>query len=215
MNHDDFRIRLDDYLDGSLPDSERRPMEQHAADCSTCAALLAATTALVEAARSLPRSIEPEGDSWLRLSGALVARRAATPRHGMRAVLALIAASVVLALGVVFTRSRLQKTDASAPAGFAAESFTGLVTGLELECNGVGRSLQASLSLPEANSTPTVGAWTPGVAAAVEILDRSIAETRSALEQAPGNPTLQIQLAMRYQQKLALLQLALACADKA
>jgi hypothetical protein len=217
MNHDEYRLRLDDYLDGSLPDSERRLMEQHATDCRVCAALLAETAALLEAARRLPATIEPGGDSWSRISGALAARRAAARRHHtVRTALALVAAGVVLAVGFLFTRSRREPTDGSVAVQFAAESFTGLVTGLELECRGVGQSLQASLAQQEASSMPTaVADWTPELAAAVEILEQSIAETRSALEQVPGDPTLEVQLAMRYQQKLALLQRALAYADKA
>ena len=54
----------------------------------------------------------------------------------------------------------------------------------------------------------------PALSNAVAILDRSIAETQSALASAPEDAELQSLLALRYRQKLAILNAALVRVDK-
>ena len=76
---------------------------------------------------------------------------------------------------------------------------------------GAGRSLQASL---EGRGTPADEAMLRSLAAGIETLDRSIAETRAALAANVDDTVLLKLLTVRYQQKLALLQGAIAIVEE-
>jgi hypothetical protein len=75
---------------------------------------------------------------------------------------------------------------------------------------GAGKSLDASLQRDGGTAAIAAAAASAAdVSAALVILDRSIDETRAALERVPGDPVLERMLTARYQQKLALLHAAL------
>jgi anti-sigma factor RsiW len=214
MTHGEFQDRLDAFVDGELDPVARDAMQEHAGTCASCAAALAATRALVENARRLPGAIEPEHDLWARVESTLKVR---TPRRrGWNTVAWLAAASVTLGVATLWSRARDPINAHVAAAAVESDAaFNGLVSGLELECLGAGASLQASLRLPGAvRSGTALAAWTPVLSDAVAILDRSIAETRSAIALAPEDTVLQALLAARYRQKLEILGAALASVEK-
>lgn len=217
MTHSEFQDRLDAFVDGELDPVARHAMQEHAGTCASCAAALEATHALLEGARRLPPAIEPQQDVWVRLERTLQAREPRTDaRHRMTAVAWLVAASLAVGVGALWSRSRDALTTGAATTAVERDAaFNGLVSGLELECMGAGESFQASLRLPGAVRPGTaLAAWTPVLSDAVAILDRSIAETRSALALAPQDTALQALLAARYRQKLEILGAALASVEK-
>ena len=53
---------LNDYLDGSLPGTERAALEEHLAACALCQAEAGAQRQLLERLHALPRSIDPPAE---------------------------------------------------------------------------------------------------------------------------------------------------------
>jgi hypothetical protein len=87
-----------------------------------------------------------------------------------------------------------------------------LVRGLELQCVGAGRELRASI---DGSANQLGAAMTEALESDVQVLDRAIAETRSALEENPEDPGLLQMLTSRYQRKLSILQQAMRLAGEA
>lgn len=234
MKHEDFRRRLDDFIDARVSAAERFEMEQHARECSACGDELGALSALVQAARSLPSRLDPPADLWPRLAAKLDApphspARAARPRVpgtvrglsgwrglwrrpgagiGWQGLTRLAGASV--ALVAVLWGSWVLLRDAGTPSHPSARLESGPSTpglppglaGLEQQCMGAGKLLQAAL---RATGDPAAHDMAASLAAGLEDMDRSIAETRAALVADPESGSLLRMLAIRYQQKLELL----------
>ncbi len=76
-----------------------------------------------------------------------------------------------------------------------------VVRGLEIECMGAGKLLQASVRRDGARAQSIAESLHLGVSD----VDRCIEETLAALEARPDDPRLVKQLTFRYQQKLDLL----------
>src|SRR2546426_10489799 len=63
FDHGEHTDKLSDYLDGELPDEERRAIESHLAGCAHCAAVLADLKRVIARAQALePRP--PQADLW-------------------------------------------------------------------------------------------------------------------------------------------------------
>lgn len=223
MNHDDVRAQVEAYTDETLPPDARHEIERHARDCADCASLLAAAAALRDATRGLRRDVEPRRDLWPALEAELrrrsrpkvVETRRAAPRPAWRWFGALAAGLAAIAVSMLWFETGRDPGADSNRLRAGAEGLPGTVEGLERECMGAGRSLQASLQLSPGTLAPDrAAAWTPGLSAGMAILDQSIDETRTALQSQPGDPALQRMLAARYQQKLALLNAALIGVEK-
>jgi len=79
MKHDDIRYRLDDFVDGLLPPTEHEAVAAHLAACAECAAVVAATRSLLDAASELPESVEPPRDLWAGIAEGIAERPADAP----------------------------------------------------------------------------------------------------------------------------------------
>lgn len=214
MRHEDFRARLDDLVDGCLADAVRLDLEQHAAVCPACAQELAAARELQARARALPRSLPTRRDLWPALAAEL--RRPAPAAAASRRRLALLpalwprrlgfaAAGAALAAALALWLGRPSERAPQPPD----EMFPALISGLERECMGAGRTLVAVFALPAGPAgADLAAALGPGLSAGLGVLDASIAEMRAALAADPGNGALQRKLAEGYQRKLALLDAA-------
>lgn len=240
MNHEEFESRLDDYVDGTLPSADRAELEVHLAACTDCTATVVRLRALLEAARQLPTSVAPGRDLWPGLRERLAADEIpvlpdAPPedaaRRGHRrpwhpALRWAAAAVVILLAASVWLTQRADRRPPSTdvvrgpqphvvvPPPFAT-SVSGVlpavVAAFERECMGAGKTLQASV---EGRGNPADEAMLQTVAAGIEVLDQSIAETRAALESNADDVALMKLLTVRYQQKLALLQGAIAIVEE-
>ena len=71
--------RLNDYVDGLLPEAECGDLARHLEGCPECRESVVALRFLKEQAAALPRSEEPPRDLWPAIEGALPGRR-----HGLR-----------------------------------------------------------------------------------------------------------------------------------
>jgi hypothetical protein len=77
--NDDTYGKMDDYLDGLLPENERRALEASLAVNAELRAELAALRALRDAAAALPRAIAPDRDLWLEIAAGVDASREKDP----------------------------------------------------------------------------------------------------------------------------------------
>lgn len=242
MEHERFERWLDDYVDGTLPNAERAELEAHIASCADCTAALARLRALLAAARQLPPAVPPARDLWPELrerlaaeeaAGLRAARSSTTRDRGRRHLwhpavgLAAAAALVLVAASVWYMQRadrRAADLDVAVTPGADTMSVTraledapdtgvlpAVVAAFERECMGAGKTLQASL---EGRNTPADEAMLRSVAAGIETLDESIAETRAALASNVDDVALMKLLTVRYQQKLSLLQGAIAIVEE-
>ncbi len=75
MMNDDTYEKLDDYLDGLLPEDERRTLEAALAASDELRAELAALRTLRDETAALPREIAPERDLWPEIAARLAGSR--------------------------------------------------------------------------------------------------------------------------------------------
>ena len=240
MSHEKFEHWLDDYVDGTLPSADRAELEAHIATCTDCTVQVARLRTLLEAARQLPPTVAPARDLWPGLRERLPADEitvlpGATPadaalrgrRHPWHPAFRLAAAAVVVLLAAsVWLTQRTdrrprsidvvrgpQRETVSRPPSATSVSgvLPAVVAAFERECMGAGKTLQASV---EGRGNPADEAMLQTVAAGIEVLDQSIAETRAALESNADDVALMKLLTVRYQQKLALLQGAIAIVEE-
>jgi putative zinc finger protein len=238
--HDPWTDRLSDYLDDELPDGERRAVAAHLAGCALCAGTLAELQRVAAAAASLaparPRADLWSGiaarigsASWAGRTG--LAGRA--PRRYSLSLTELAAASLLLAtlsggtVAVLLMRggrpgslrngsasdgaapeamrpdlpdslARLAPADGpgSPAVGFADAPYDAAVADLEQAMeNGRSHIDGVTFSVVEQN---------------LSIVDRAIAEARSALAADPSNTYLSGHLMEARRRKLTLLRRAAA-----
>lgn len=214
-----IRDELSAYLDDTLSQRRRRPVEQHLKSCADCRRELDALRSVVDAARSLPLEIRPPRDLWPEIAGRLPTRR--SPRSGplplapapskpwrlqlAAAVLALLVLSVPLS---VWWAGRREQPAPALPATTAA--LPGAATARQAE---LARSEDRVL-LTRSDLTAAIERRRDVVdddlvrvlESSTRLLDQAIGEIRSALERDPENRRLLLQLAARYRQESRLLQ---------
>jgi hypothetical protein len=71
---------IDDIIDGVLDEPEATTVRAHLDDCPTCRSEIQRGRDLVAAARSLPRSIEPERELWTGIRDRIETRRVVSGR---------------------------------------------------------------------------------------------------------------------------------------
>jgi hypothetical protein len=71
MNCDKVESLLNDYVDMELVVDQEAEVEVHLKDCPSCRHIEVELRALVEAARALPKSIEPEANLWPHIASAI------------------------------------------------------------------------------------------------------------------------------------------------
>lgn len=117
MSCDSFADELADYLEGELSDSGREAMEQHAASCPSCGALLADLSALPAHASALPLLV-PEHDLWSGIAQRIDARamplhaRPVQPRRQWQRHALAAAALILVTAGVTHLVTRAALTPA-------------------------------------------------------------------------------------------------------
>ncbi len=215
MNCDEFKLRIDDLLDGRLSAAEAREAEVHLERCPDCAAELAETVGLAARIAELPRTLEPERDLWPGIAARLAEDRVARGRFGRREL--AVAASILLAAAAVigaYLIGRQQALTASAPAPAAAPaagaieaeallaSFDALGV---LDYAATRRALLEVLEQRREQLAPETFAL---VMANLELIEESMARIATALGADPGNELLQRQLVTAYRRQVDLLERA-------
>ncbi|HXG45488.1 MAG TPA: zf-HC2 domain-containing protein [Gemmatimonadales bacterium] len=209
MTCDDIRVRFDEYVDGGLAPAEREAVDRHLDGCNECRGEMARLQALLAAARSLPRRIEPSRDLWSGIAARLTPadRRPPALRPGetgepaesrgrrpvggpARRWMLAAAAVLLVALSAGATALWLGR--------LPVERFS----------QERARYARATAALAE-RLAGDAGGLPPTTLAVVrrnlEIVDAAIREAEAALATDPGNPELEQMLVARYEQRLALL----------
>jgi anti-sigma factor RsiW len=73
--HEQWTDMLSDYLDGDLPEAERKALEAHLLECAGCARTLEELREVIDAAKALP-SMPPGIDLWRGISARIDQRAA-------------------------------------------------------------------------------------------------------------------------------------------
>jgi hypothetical protein len=206
--------RLDDYVDGLLPEALLHEMELHLDQCAACRREESQLRSLLDHAADLPREIKPGRDLWPAIAarigdeeagGAEVPGQAARAWTSPAALAA--AAAVLLAVATLVTQGGRGPTpNATEPAATAAQPAaageTAHVQQAETEY------LRATGQLMDALNTKR-GALSPETLRAVDenlrTIDDAVRQVRAALEKDPGNRQLTQMLASTHQKKLDLL----------
>jgi hypothetical protein len=215
MKCEEARERLDDYVDGALPEAEFQEVELHVAGCPACRAEEEALRKLLAQASGMPREMQPARDLW---SG--IRERIATPgkvsprlrseRPGTRwwtfGSLAA-AAAVVIALVSTLTDDGGPKpsqqtggTGVAQPAGAGAPGAP--MQQAETEYMRATGQLMEALNARRGSLSPETQA---AVGKNLQAIDEGLRELREALDKDPGNPQLNKMLASTQQKKLNLL----------
>jgi len=196
MTCDELILRLDDYVEETLPPADRAAIAEHLLGCPTCRAEAETLATLLRETRALPREVMPEEDLWTGIAARLAPTTRRQPgsatgwRWPLRAAAALALLSAGAALGAYYSRGpdsdfrREQARYAAASAELA-----------DALARDPGRISPAGQAVVERN---------------LAILDAAIREAEAALAADPGNPALEQMLVARYQQRLDLLRRAAA-----
>lgn len=221
MMNDDTYEKLNDYVDGLLPEDERRAFEALLATDAEFQAEAEALRVLRAQAAALPREIAPERELWVGVAGKIGAdegnvvtfRRS---RRGVQSaawwVYGLAAAAVIvliLNVPVLLTRSGspVTPTVAEQPAAPAPDAELQRVTSQYLEARA---QLVALLEERKEDIAPETYAV---VEENLSVIAAAVGEIEVALAAEPESPKLERMLYAAYQSEVDLLQQAVKLAD--
>jgi hypothetical protein len=212
MRCEDVRERLDDYVDGLLPDDQSVQVEEHVVACTACRREVDALHALLEQTGALPRHILPERDLWSDIEAAATATSSAefvrrARRFMAGRTLAFSAAAVLLiALGLSLVRSSFE---ANRPGGGMRSETAGGLAGEIREAEAEYARARQELLVSFAQYSDTLAPETRRVIQEnLAIIDGAVAEIRATLTQDPENVLLFRMLVATENQGLTLIRLA-------
>ena len=215
MNCQEFSAKLDDFVDGALPESERAAVARHRDGCPACRAAEARLALLLARAASLPRGCQPARDLWPSIAARIEARNVVQGAFGgagrlrwpQRWALAAAAAALVAVTSLVTGVLVARRTPSPSPSAAAA----GATTASARLTQGVGTYETARAQLLAALAARH-GSLSPATLSVVQdnlaIIDAAVREMEQALARDPGNRELPALLVSAYQQEIDLLQRA-------
>jgi len=203
--------RLDDLVDGLLPEEERLAVETHLASCEACHKDEQRLRTILAAARALPRERTPTRDLWPGIAetigtqkvvkaefGPKKARRFWLPALAAAAAVAAMATAVAMRGGAPFGGP-----GSESPTAFPVVS--GQVELLDAE-QGYARAtdeLLAALAERRDSLSPETRA---SVERNLALIDQALKEIRDALQKEPGNGELTRMLASTHRKKVDVLR---------
>lgn len=223
---DDARARLDDRLEGSLPEAERQALTAHLEACPACRAELAGLEALRDATAGLPREIRPPRDLWpaidarLGEAGPEAARETPVvplPRAAARGLRAgfrvprrgLVAAALALVVATAAVTATVTRRWDEAMALKLRRAQEAPAAAGPADADPEATFLAASQELLDGLEGRPLSPETRAIVRRnLAVIDAAIAELRVALERDPGNGELNRMLLATYQRKIELLEQA-------
>jgi anti-sigma factor RsiW len=228
---EDDSAPINDYIDGTLPASERAALEAHLASCAECERTVADLGQIRRAAQSLPPR-RPRSDAWRQIADRLaVEMGAAGARRRPSAVLTTawrrrglsLAAAAILVLAVASTLWLVRQppapaappqaatpAPATAPAAAVNPSQPDLVKSIDEELKAAESHYEKAISGLEQIAKSDPAALDPALAATLQtnlgVIDRAIRDSRSALQTQPTNLFAQDSLFEALQRKVSLLE---------
>lgn len=198
----DVLDRLDDYVDGTLPEAEFQEVELHLAGCADCAAEHRFLRELLARAAALPRGVAPPRDLWPGIASRLTNRPAAHPRSYWLTGLAA-AAAVLVAVGVAV---RPRPVEGPTAGGVTSEISAGLPKELadaEQQYERATGQLLAALAARRDSLPPETR---QALDANLRAIDQALVDVRAAVRADPTNPRLNHLLASTHQRKVETLR---------
>lgn len=203
--------RLDDLVDGVLPEEERLAALGHLASCDACRLEEQRLRAILAAARALPREKTPPRDLWPEIAQAIGANKVVKVEFGRpratRWWMPALAAAAVLAVvaSVVALRGGSPLRDPGTGTATAVPVARGHVDLLDAE-QGYARAadeLLAALAERRDSLPPETRA---SVDRNLAVIDQALKEIRDALQKEPGNAELTRMLASTHRKKVDVLR---------
>jgi hypothetical protein len=218
MNCNNVRDKINDYLDGLLPEKARAKVDEHLEHCQQCREEHGRLKELLETARSLPRNIMPDRDLWPDIENVLQkAQPGRSFLNGFRAhpaiffrAIALAAAVLVIVFSATFITIALRNKHISLSSALEDNSSTGLpvsavesdYSSAEAEYLRAVQNLQAVLNTREQYLSSETRAV---IDRNIKTINDAVTEIRNALGKNPGNRQLHTLLMASYQNKIELM----------
>jgi hypothetical protein len=220
VNCNDFRLLMNEFVDGDLPRLSQDEARVHLSECASCRDETDRIRYLVSAASSLPGEMEPPRGLWEGIESRLDASGNTRPQgERLRAAtspslqFALAAAMIAVLIGAGLMAVTLLRGP-EIPPGEPAEGAVAPVTGLPApEGGSMDRAervfLEAKQALKEAFNQQR-GSLSPETIKRVDenlrIIGAAVNEIHLALDQDPGNRQLKRMLVAAQQREVALLR---------
>ena len=197
--------QIDDFVDGRLAAEQAEQLRLHLAECAECRNAERQLRSMLAAAANLPASIEPPAQVWqaVRLRTVDAGRQRRAALWSIRYQLASAAVLLIL-VSSGLTALLLQPADGGASDPVAAQADPrAALSSAEQEFVRIATELEATLAgRSEAIDTATARL----VRENLDIIDRAIADARSALERDPLNPDLGRLISTNYRRKIQVLE---------
>ncbi|MEE4272929.1 MAG: zf-HC2 domain-containing protein [Thermoanaerobaculales bacterium] len=204
--------KLDELVDGTLDEANAAAARDHLETCTTCRAEVDLGIELREAARALPRSIQPERDLWPGIAAEIDDRRVVkgsfrppTPARTwlkFAAAAAVLVASVTIAYLVGLEQARPMVVESvTAENDYTMAAYGDVSSDLE----SASKLLRAGLEQRRDELSPET--WSV-VMENLSVIDGAIDRIESAMAKNPGDVRLNRQLATAYRRQIDLLQRA-------
>ena len=207
----EIQERLDDYVDGALPEAAFQEMELHLGSCADCRAHERLLRSLLSQAAALPEERLPSRDLWpqiaVRLDGGPASRPFWSRATSWTALAA--AAAVVVALGSLLRHDEGVPGSVPRPGisgqaeTVAATDMADVVEEAEREYTRATTELMAVI---EARRSSLPAEAQQALARNLQTIDEALQEIRAALAREPGSPQLNHMLASMHRKKLNVLQ---------
>ena len=236
MSCNRYRDAIHELVDGTLGPVRRAELQTHLDVCPECVALVADLQKIRDAAATLD-VVEPRDHVWMQIAGRLRQEgriaAAAPARHRYVAVFAMAAALVLAIAGSLYV---LRVADTPAPSSVAtvgdpaalgqptpvADDTTArgnavspdAVQSITDDLAAADQHYQSAITKLQDIAKASGGSIDPETAAVIEenhkVIDRAIAESRTALQSQPQSAPAQSSLFEALSQKVTLLQSTIA-----
>jgi hypothetical protein len=201
MNCNAIDERLDDYVDGTLPEGECQEVELHVAACAACQEQERQLRWLLDRAQALPQELQPGRDLWAGIARRIEQEKRARP--GWWAPLGL-AAAAVLVIGVTLSqRDHVLPRPTPVAFGTPVSYEPSALGGAEQEYERAATTLMGALEERRDSLSPETLA---SVRKNMEVIDGALAEVRAALQRDPGNSELTRMLVATHRKKVDTLR---------
>lgn len=210
MKHcENFETHLNEYVDGELEGDFRKELEDHLEACLQCRQTERDVRDLLQHARDLPKSIQPERDLWAgiqaRIEGNVVKLADARPKRRFHFVrYAMAAAAVVLVLLGTSVMNYIQEGEVPTLAENELRQ-------LERESDLAKMELLAALQAKESVLEPETVAT---VKESIAVIEGAVSEIRAALMDDPNSRHLENMLVATYEIEVNLLKQAVRLVNK-
>lgn len=211
MTCTEIQDRLNDYVDGALPEAAFQEMELHLAGCAECRAEERLLRTLLAQAAALSEERLPRRDLWpeiaVRLDGGALGPGLWSRGSTWTSLAA--AATVVVILGVVLRgpdRHRSEPGAGGQGRGVVQPVSASPEAGLGEAEGEYARATAELMAVIEARRDSLPPETQAALTRNLETIDQALQEIRAALAKEPGNPQLNHLLASTHRKKVDVLQ---------